>query len=605
MLDAVLPQLAVLVADTQPEVRIAAGETLVDVARWVKPADLGTRVLTIVLRLAHDDEQEDLRMTAAVLLNELAQVLGAELCHQFVTPEIICLAEDPVFRVRKAAALNMDAVCMTAGQEKAGNRLLPVFLRLAQDEIWGVRKACAESLMAVSRSLHPSVRASELIPQFERFVADDSKWVRETACQHLGPFISTLQAAKVTPSLLAHFCAMAGTNKGSDSHHSAHSASPLSEVAYCAFSFPAVAQTLGPSRWPELSELFNKLARDTVRQVRKPIAHCLHELAHVLGPDMADKELVPVFELYLQDVDEVKEGVLRNLSRFLAALSPGMRESFLPVLDDVEISSSSLNWRFRFIMAQQLNELSVLFSPAATFSVVRRLALRLLGDPIHEVRLEASRRLAPLLMRCNEADPLWMQDFVAELLAMTKSASYKPRLTMAHAVVHLSQTWDRDMFVEHMLAPAEQLALDPVRNVRLVLARWLADCAVGGHPAQSASPSAGPSTAAAASSGGRSVLMSSSQSQADRSSAVAGAQEHEPELPGPLSNRTFLLTAQDTSWIAQNERIVQLIEQLQNDVDDEVKAVAGGVADASMPTASASGEDKHEPDGDDAVLGEN
>jgi hypothetical protein len=42
-----------------------------------------------------------------VLLNELAETLGPDLCHQFVTPEVICLSEDPVFRVRKATALNL------------------------------------------------------------------------------------------------------------------------------------------------------------------------------------------------------------------------------------------------------------------------------------------------------------------------------------------------------------------------------------------------------------------------------------------------------------------------------------------------------------------
>lgn len=64
MLDHILPVLARLVADNQAEVRIAAGESLVAVAGWVRKEDMGPRVLTIVLQLAHDDEQEDLRMTA-------------------------------------------------------------------------------------------------------------------------------------------------------------------------------------------------------------------------------------------------------------------------------------------------------------------------------------------------------------------------------------------------------------------------------------------------------------------------------------------------------------------------------------------------------------
>ena len=89
----VLPTLAKLLGDPQAEVRQAAGESLVGVANLMKPIDLGHHVLTIVLQLAHDDEQEELRMTAAALLNDLAEALGYDLCKQFVTPEMESLSE--------------------------------------------------------------------------------------------------------------------------------------------------------------------------------------------------------------------------------------------------------------------------------------------------------------------------------------------------------------------------------------------------------------------------------------------------------------------------------------------------------------------------------
>ena len=44
---------------------------------------------------------------ATQLLGALASTVGTELCCQFVLPEIISLADDPVFRVRKAAALKV------------------------------------------------------------------------------------------------------------------------------------------------------------------------------------------------------------------------------------------------------------------------------------------------------------------------------------------------------------------------------------------------------------------------------------------------------------------------------------------------------------------
>ena len=45
-------------------------------------------MLTLVLGLAHEEEDEVLRSTAAALLNSLAHTLGPELVTQFVLPEV-------------------------------------------------------------------------------------------------------------------------------------------------------------------------------------------------------------------------------------------------------------------------------------------------------------------------------------------------------------------------------------------------------------------------------------------------------------------------------------------------------------------------------------
>ena len=50
----------------------------------------------------------------------LASTVGKELCCQFVLPEIISLADDPVFRVRKAAALKIGSLCHVVGEARWG-----------------------------------------------------------------------------------------------------------------------------------------------------------------------------------------------------------------------------------------------------------------------------------------------------------------------------------------------------------------------------------------------------------------------------------------------------------------------------------------------------
>ncbi len=330
----------------QPEVRIAAGETLVTLTSGIKPEDLGPRVLTLVLQLAHDNEQEDLRMTAVVLLNELASKLGRDLCNQFVSPEIFALSEDPVFRVRKATALNMDRVLATAGGDGARIKLMPVFLRLSRDDIWGVRKACAEAVVTIAGAVPPEQRAADLVPVVERFMNDKSKWVRNAALQHVGPFIASLRSADVSPALMKRFIGMVPPVPASGARASAIDSGEHEMTIYCAFSFPAVVVTIGRDRWPELRELFVQLTHDQQRKVRRTLAYSLHEVARIIGPEQAEADLLPAFELFLRDLDEIKMGVVTHISEFLEALTLECRESYLPVMQEVGAGGrAGAQWR--------------------------------------------------------------------------------------------------------------------------------------------------------------------------------------------------------------------------------------------------------------------
>jgi hypothetical protein len=89
------------------QVRIAAGETLVSVAALIRKEDLGPRVLTIVLQLAHDDEHEDLRMTAVRRCVAVCRSVALSLCH--------CVSLSPCLSVAlslcRSVSLSLVAAC--------------------------------------------------------------------------------------------------------------------------------------------------------------------------------------------------------------------------------------------------------------------------------------------------------------------------------------------------------------------------------------------------------------------------------------------------------------------------------------------------------------
>lgn len=481
LLEKLIPLVSKLVSDDQHEVRSAASESLVEMAALVKLEDQGQHVLTIVLPLAHDDDNEQFRISAVSLYNGLAEHFGPELCQQFCVPELISLSEDPVFRVRKSTALSFSNVCKTAGVELSRERLVPAFQRLAKDDIWGVRKACAECFVSVALALAPVERGPILIPLFESFIHDSSRWVRMAAYQSLGPFLAALENDQITDDLISHFTSMATT--------AASQLGGSGEVDikfHCAFNFPAVVSILGSKGWPKLSPTFELLQNDTYWKIRRSFAYSLHVMARILGQGITETQLATAFNTYLHDVQDVRLGAMLHFADFLENVSPSFRESYLPVLAEYISGNNITKWRFREVLSGQLAQLCRTFTPEATFSVVNPLVHKLITDPVSVVR-EQSYHACPLLVARLSSNPEWLTSIVESFVALAKSSHYQDRQCYAKVCASfLSTTYPNDQsiaesaedtkltdaarnfFTTRLAAVFFTLALDPVSNVRVV-----------------------------------------------------------------------------------------------------------------------------------------
>lgn len=121
-------------------------------------------------------------------------------------------------------------------------------------------------------------------------------------------------------------------------------------------------------------------------KVRRTLAFSIHELAVILGEDLTQKDLLPVFELFFHDLDEVRIGVLKHLSLFLRMLPPSQRKLFLPRLQEFLKLDNVNNWRFRRELALQLSPISELFSPEDCWQHLCPITLDLLADQVVQIR---------------------------------------------------------------------------------------------------------------------------------------------------------------------------------------------------------------------------
>ncbi|XP_059836354.1 serine/threonine-protein phosphatase 4 regulatory subunit 1 [Hypanus sabinus] len=246
---------------------------------------------------------------------------------------------------------------------------------------------------------------------------------------------------------------------------------------HCAYSLPGVALTLGRQNWHCLKNTYETLASDVQWKVRRTLAFSIHELAVILGDQLTAADLLPIFNGFLKDLDEVRIGVLKHLYDFLKLLHMDKRREYLYQLQEFMVTDNSRNWRFRYELAEQVILLLELYSPNDVHDYLRHIALSLCSDKVAEVRWISFKLVVEILRKfyTSAAESLAV-NFMNELtLRFCHCAKWTGRQAFAficQAIVE-EDCMPVNQFAEHLLPSLLGLASDPVPNVRVLLAKAL------------------------------------------------------------------------------------------------------------------------------------
>ncbi|XP_057360020.1 serine/threonine-protein phosphatase 4 regulatory subunit 1 isoform X2 [Manis pentadactyla] len=250
------------------------------------------------------------------------------------------------------------------------------------------------------------------------------------------------------------------------------------EIAkHCAYSLPGVALTLGRQNWHCLRETYETLASDMQWKVRRTLAFSIHELAVILGDQLTAADLVPIFNGFLKDLDEVRIGVLKHLHDFLKLLHIDKRREYLYQLQEFLVTDNSRNWRFRAELAEQLILLLELYSPRDVYDYLRPIALNLCADKVSSVRWISYKLVSEMVKKLHMATPpTFGVDLVNELV---ENFGRCPKWSGRQAFVFVCQTvieddcLPMDQFAVRLMPHLLTLANDRVPNVRVLLAKTL------------------------------------------------------------------------------------------------------------------------------------
>lgn len=146
----------------------------------------------------------------------------------------------------------------------------------------------------------------------------------------------------------------------------------------CAFNYPAVALTLGRARWGELRGLYLALAQNRSSKVRRTLAASLGELAVVIGPENARRDLVDVWwdAMRCDEDGDIRLKAIEAVPLFVEALGEGnARDDIFAGLVKVWEEGWLRSWRAREGVIKTLPDLAG--SPTHPQAIIKLLKLGL------------------------------------------------------------------------------------------------------------------------------------------------------------------------------------------------------------------------------------
>ena len=118
------------------------------------------------------------------------------------------------------------------------------------------------------------------------------------------------------------------------------------------------------------------------------MACSIHEIASVLGKELTEKYLLNSIEFFLKDIDDIRQGIIKNLWKILKVFNDKLRIEYISILWELA-SESDVNWRFRLLLSQQLDEILYLYNKKIIKQQIIPLIFQLCQDRMADVRYAA------------------------------------------------------------------------------------------------------------------------------------------------------------------------------------------------------------------------
>jgi len=252
--------------------------------------NVAERLVKKVTTLTQDDS-EIVRAALAMVITELAPILGKDDTILHLVPPILLLLRDSASEVRLNVISSLTFLNEVIGIDLLSQSLLPAIVDLAVDGKWRIRLAIIQHIPLLAKQLGKEFFSEKLIPLCMCWLKDDISSIRKAAVSNLKD-LTVIFGAEWASIYLVPALSEIRENKSYLRRLTAVNALSL------------IASSMGSELARlELLPVILDMATDMVPNIRFNVARGLGELAVVCGSAARDSQIRPVLAILVDDSD--------------------------------------------------------------------------------------------------------------------------------------------------------------------------------------------------------------------------------------------------------------------------------------------------------------
>ena len=442
---------------------------LVYMTNYMKEDDKGGSVLTVVIQMAQEFDDEQRKETAMGLFGSLAPLVGSELVQCYIIPQVISFVNDNSHKIRKEVANQLVKISEEIPKELFKKKLLPVYKKLSTDQNYFVRKIAADILPKITRLCNSETITKDIFPIFKNFVHDEKSIVKTAAIEVFGEFISLIQPnSNENFNELLDFYVDTISELGSKRESK-------SILQKCAYNFPAVLQFFGAEAWPKLKPCFAKMANERDEKIKLPLASSIGEISKLLGSELTESDLLEYVDQFFKSSSqnsELKIKVLKALPDIIKNIQTNRKNSYLEFTKYM-IGNMDDKWRKRVTFCKIIGKFNGTYSDPIIYKRVFPIAINFCFDDISRVRSISARKNSRLILQLISGKTEYKDKTMKIIQSFAQSINFRYRQLFIYMCKHLFE--DEEVFKENIADLLLDLAYDKIENVRIILGQFIHD----------------------------------------------------------------------------------------------------------------------------------